>query len=238
MANYSLRDNPLTEDPNDKLAQLEGVRSFTKEEIIERILKRGNTMTRTDLLAAINAYAEEIAFITEEGNTVNTPLLNTSLSISGVFVNGEDSFDPRRHTLKINAQAGTALKEAAAKIKLTKVQGSAAVPLITGVRDTLSSSDDTTNALKAGSVIELTGARLKFDSGDSEQGVFFIGEGGEIRLVQVVENKPARILAVLPSDTKAGTYTVEVRTKSATNTTRATKSLKNGRFERTVTVTA
>ena len=197
MANYSLRDNPLTEDPNDKLPQLEGVRSFTKEEIIERILKRGNTMTRTDLLAAINAYAEEIAFITEEGNTVNTPLLNTSLSISGVFVNGEDSFDPRRHTLKINAQAGT--------------------------------------ALKAGSVIELTGARLKFDTADSEQGVFFIGEDGEIRLSQVVENKPSRVLALLPADTAAGTYTVEVRTKNTGNKTDG-KALKRGSFDRTVTV--
>ena len=57
MANYSLRDNPLTEDPNDKLAQLEGVRSFTKEEIIERILKHGNTMTRTDLLSAADDTA-------------------------------------------------------------------------------------------------------------------------------------------------------------------------------------
>ena len=235
MANYSLRDNPLTEDPNDKLAQLEGVRSFTKEEIIERILKRGNTMTRTDLLAAINAYAEEIAFITEEGNTVNTPLLNTSLSISGVFVNGEDSFDPRRHALKINAQAGTALKEAASKIKLAKVQGSAAVPWITDVRDTLSATDDTTNALKAGSVIELTGARLKFDAADSEQGVFFISDGGEIRLSQIIEAKPARILAMLPADTAAGTYTVEVRTKNTGNKTDG-KALKRGSFDRTVTV--
>ena len=235
MANYSLRDNPLTEDPNDKLAQLEDVRSFTKEEIIERILKRGNTMTRTDLLAAINAYAEEIAFITEEGNTVNTPLLNTSLSISGVFVNGEDSFDPRRHTLKVNAQAGTALKDAAAKIKLTKVQGSAAVPWITGVRDTLSSADDTANALKAGSVIELTGARLKFDAADSEQGVFFISDSGEIRLSQVVENKPSRVLALLPADTAAGTYSVEVRTKNTGNKTDG-KALKRGSFDRTVTV--
>ena len=63
MANYSLRDNPLTEDPNDKLAQLEGVRSFTKEEIIDRALNRGNTMTKTDFLASINAYEEEVAYI-------------------------------------------------------------------------------------------------------------------------------------------------------------------------------
>lgn len=238
MANYSLRDNPLTEDPNDKLAQLEGIKSFTKEEIIERILKRGNTMTRTDLLAAINAYAEEIAFITEEGNTVNTPLLNTSLSISGVFVNGDDSFDPRRHTLKVNATAGTALKEAAAKIKLSKVQGNAAIPWITGVRDTLSATDDTTNTLKAGSVIELTGARLKFDTADTEQGVFFIGEDSETRLPQVIENKPARILAMLPADTKAGSYTVEVRSRHSGASGKESKVLKKGSFEKTVTVTA
>ena len=237
MANYSLRDNPLTEDPNDKLAQLEGVRSFTKEEIIERILKRGNTMTRTDLLAAINAYAEEIAFITEEGNTVNTPLLNTSLSISGVFVNGEDSFDPRRHTLKVNAQAGTALKEAATKIKLNKVQGASAIPWITGVRDTLSAADDTTNALKAGSVIELTGSRLKFDAADTEQGVFFVKDGAETRCEKIIENKPSRVLALLPALLAAGEYTVEVRTRNNTNGN-PTKAVKKGAFERLVTVMA
>jgi len=235
MANYSLRDNPLTEDPNDKLAQLEGIHSFTKDEIIERILKRGNTITRTDLLAAINAYEEEIAYITEEGNTVNTPLLNTSLSISGVFVNSEDTFDPRRHSLKVNAQAGVPLKEAASKIKLTKVQGSSSSPWITAVRDTLSDSDDTTGALKAGSVIELTGARLKFDPTDSEQGVFLIGEAGEIRLAKIIENKPSRVLALLPADTAAGVYSMELRTKNTGNKTDG-KTLKRGSFNRTVTV--
>ena len=89
MAKYSLRDNPLTEDPNDKLAALEDVKSLTKEEIIDRILKRGNTMTKTDLLAAINAYEEECAIITEEGSAINTPLFNTSLVIQGKFDNGD-----------------------------------------------------------------------------------------------------------------------------------------------------
>ena len=238
MANYSLRDNPLTEDPNDKLAQLEGVKSFTKDQIIERILTRGNTMTRTDLLAAINAYAEEIAFITEEGNTVNTPLINTSLSISGVFTNGEDSFDPRRHTLKVNVTAGTALKEAASKIKLAKVQGNSAIPWGTGVRDTLSASDDTSGALRAGSVIELTGARLKFDATDAEQGVFFVANGAETRCAQIVENKPTRILAVLPQTVAAGDYTVEVRSRYSGASGKETKTLKKGAFEKTVTVTA
>lgn len=238
MTNYSLRDNPLTEDPNDKLAQLEGVKSFSKEQVIERILNRGNTMTKTDLLASWNTIEEEIGFITAEGNTVNTPLFNTSLSISGVFVNGDDSFDPRRHTLKVNVTAGTALKEAAAKIKLTKVQGNSAIPWITGVRDTLSAADDTSGSLKAGSVIELTGARLKFDATDAEQGVFFVANGAETRCAQIVENKPTRILAVLPATVTAGEYTVEVRSRYSGASGKETKTLKKGAFEKTVTVTA
>lgn len=238
MANYSLRDNPLTGDPNDKLAQLEGVNSFTREQIIDRALQRGNTLTRTDFLAAINAYAEEIAYITAEGNTINTPLFNTSLSITGVFTGSEDTFDSRRHTLKVNITAGTVLKEAVGKVKLSKVTGTSNLPMITGLRDTLSSSDETSVIVKAGSVIELTGARLKFDASDMELGVFFIANGAETRLSQVVENKPSKVLAVLPVTVEPGEYTVEVRTTTASNTSRATKAIKRGVFERPVTVTA
>ena len=235
MAKYSLRDNPLTEDPNDKLAALEDVKSLTKEEIIDRILKRGNTMTKTDLLAAINAYEEECAIITEEGSAINTPLFNTSLAIQGKFDNGDDVFDLRRHALKVNVAAGTVLKEAAGKVKLTKVQGTTTVPWITGVRDTLSDAEDKSGNLKAGSVIEITGAKLKFDNADSEQGVFFIGEAGEIRCTQVVDNKPSKVLFVLPMDTAAGSYTLEVRTRANTNG-KATKTVKKGSFEKSVTV--
>lgn len=237
MANYSLRDNPLTDDPNDKVAQLEGVRSFTKDEIIERILNRGNTMTRTDLLAAINAYAEEVAFITAEGCTVNTPLINTSFTITGVFTSGEDTFDPKRHALKVHAMPGTALKEAAGKVKLNKVQGTSTVPWITDVRDTLSAAGGGTGALKAGSVIELAGSRLKFDAADAEQGVFLIAGGEETRCGQVVENKPSRVLVVLPATAAPGDYTLELRTRNTGNKTEG-KVLKKGAFERAVTVTA
>lgn len=235
MAKYSLRDNPLTEDPNDKLAALEDVKSLTKEEIIDRILKRGNTMTKTDLLAAINAYEEECAIITEEGSAINTPLFNTSLVIQGKFDNGDDVFDLRRHTLKVNVAAGTVLKEAAGKVKLTKVQGTTTVPWITGVRDTLSDAEDRSGNLKAGSVIEVTGAKLKFDNADGEQGVFLVGGAGEIRCTQVVENKPAKVLFVLPKDTAAGSYTLEVRSKNTGNKTDG-KTLKKGAFEKSVTV--
>ncbi|BDC96667.1 DNA-binding domain-containing protein [Treponema saccharophilum] len=235
MAKYSLRDNPLTEDPNDKLAALEDVKSLTKEEIIDRILKRGNTMTKTDLLAAINAYEEECAIITEEGSAINTPLFNTSLAIQGKFDNGDDVFDLRRHALKVNVAAGTVLKEAAGKVKLTKVQGTTSAPWITGVRDTLSDAEDRSGNLKAGSVIEVTGAKLKFDNADGEQGVFLVGGASEIRCTQVVENKPSKVLFVLPMDTAAGSYTLEVRTKNTGNKTDG-KTLKKGAFEKSVTV--
>ena len=236
MADYSFWDNPLTEDPTDKVARLENVKSLTKDEIIERIVKRGNTLTRTDLLAAINAYEEEIGYITEEGNTVNTPLFNTSLSISGVFKNADDSFDPKRHTIKVNVGAGTFLKEAASKIKLTKVQSTASLPIITSVKDTLSSEGSEAFSVKAGSVIEIAGAKLKFDQTDEEQGIFFVGSD-TVRLTKIVEAKPSRVIAVLPPDTAKGEYTVEIRTKTTTNT-KTTKKVKRGIFEHTITVIA
>ena len=87
MANYSLRDNPLTEDRAFLSESLRECYAFSRKYLSNcipyeasfrrklgkhRVSDATNTMTRTDLLAAINACAEEIAFITEEGNTVNT----------------------------------------------------------------------------------------------------------------------------------------------------------------------
>ncbi len=235
MANYSLKDNPLTADPNDKLAQLEGVKSYSQDGIIDRMLKRGTSLTKTDMLAALNAFNEEVIYITEEGGTVSTPLFSTSLSISGVFANADDTFDPKRHSLNVNSRTGSALKEAAQKIKLTKVPHTINTPWITGVRDTLA-SENAECKVSAGNVIELTGAHLKFDNTDTEQGVFFVNDAGEIRCTKIVDNKDKRTLFVLPLTVAAGEYKLEVRSKVKSKSADNLKAVRAGTFERFITV--
>ena len=135
------------------------------------------------------------------------------------------------HTVKLNVNAGTALREAAAKAKVQKVEGTSTDPYITGVTDKVS-GDNT--AIKVGSVMEITGARLKFDPTDTEQGVFAVTSAGEVRCATVIENKPARLLVLLASDVPAGDFSVEVRTKLGSDR-KPLKAMKKGSFNKTLT---
>ena len=85
MLKYCLRENLLTAKPDDYMAQVTDSQVFTLEDVIDRMVKRGTTVTRTDLAALMQLYTQECTYIVEEGGTLNTSLINTSFSISGVF---------------------------------------------------------------------------------------------------------------------------------------------------------
>ena len=234
MANYAFKDNIFTEDPNDKVAQFVGVKSYTRAEIIERAASHGNVTSKIDLEASWNAIADEIRKIHEEGGTISTELFSTSLSIQGVFTDATDSFDPKRHTVRVNATAGSLIKEAVKKIKLTKVKVNPAAPNLETVRDFFADENTAVDTVKIGSVMMISGARLKFDPTDEEQGVFLVGEK-TVRLSRAVENSASIVKVMIGADVSAGAYSVEVRTKLGSNS-QATKILKTGVFERQITI--
>ncbi|WP_029410436.1 DNA-binding domain-containing protein, partial [Treponema pedis] len=210
MLKYCLRENLLTAKPDDYMAQVTDSQVFTLEDIIDRMVRRGTTVTRTDLVAIMQLYTEECSFIVEEGGTLNTPLINTSMSITGVFDGADDSFDKKRHAVSLNISAGTALKTALGKTKAVKTETAGTEPYITAVTDKLTGDSET---IKIGSVMEILGSRLKFDDKDTEQGVFAVSGTSAVRCASVVENKPARLIVLLDATVPAGEFTLEVRTK-------------------------
>ena len=233
MLKYTLRENLLTAAPDDFMAQTQDVRSYTLDEIIDAMMQKGSTLTRADVAAVLQIYGEVCAAVIADGSALNTPLMNTSLSISGVFNGANDVFDKKRHTVNLNITAGTALKAALGKIKCEKTGTTSTDPYINEVKDIVSG---TVNAeLTKGGVVQITGSRLKFDQKDAVQGIFFIPEtGAPVRAAVIAENKPARLMAIIPADLEAGTYYIEVRTK-ITSSPKALKNLKTGRFFKALT---
>lgn len=228
---YALRENLLTANPDDCMAQVVDARAYTQEDIIKEMVKRGTSLTEADIAAYQKLEQEVYKDIIASGGHLNTPLINTSFSITGVFTNRADSFDKTRHTVKLNVNAGSALREAAAQAKVQKVEAASTDPFITTVTDKVTGDSGT---VKAGSIMEITGSRLKFDASDVEQGVFALTASGEVRCVPVIENKPARLLVMLPAGVEAGDFTVEVRTKIIGSTGKALKTMKRGAFGRTL----
>ena len=235
MLKYALRENLLTAAPDDFMAQVQDVRSYTLDEIIDAMMQKGSTLTRADVAAVLQIYGEVCASLIADGSALNTPLMNTSLSISGVFNGANDAFDKKRHAVNLNITAGTALKAAVGKVKCEKTGTTSTDPYINEVKDIVSG---TVNAeLTKGAVVQITGSRLKFDAKDAVQGIFFIPEtGAPVRAAVIAENKPARLMAIIPADLEAGTYYIEVRTKMDTKG-KALKTLKTGKFNKPLTVT-
>ena len=234
MLKYCLRENLLTPAPDDYMAQAADVRSYTLDEIIDLMMEKGTTLTRADVAATLQVYGEVVSAIIKDGSAVNTPLMNTSMSISGVFDGANDSFDKKRHTVNLNITAGTLLRDAVTKVKCEKTEGVSTDPYITEVTDIITGTANTT--LTKGGVVQLVGARLKFDAKDAAQGIFFVPEtGNPVRASVIAENKPARVMAIIPADLPAGTYYVEVRSKHSGGG-KPLKAVKAGRFAKPLTV--
>ncbi|MBD5446318.1 MAG: DUF4469 domain-containing protein [Treponema sp.] len=237
MLKYALRENLLTPESDDCMAQAQDVRSYAQDEIIDLMMRRGTTLTKADVTAVLQVYSEVIKEVTADGCAVNTPLFNTSFSVGGVFSGMADSFDKARHTVSVNVNAGQVLREAVKSVRTEKVEAAATGPFIMEVADVVSGAVNST--LTAGSILRLVGSRLKFDASDAEQGVFLVPElgGGAVKCTVVAENKPARVMVMVPADIVLGAYSVEVRTRILGNR-QAGKSLKTGRFGKVLEVGA
>ncbi|MDE7141138.1 MAG: DUF4469 domain-containing protein [Treponemataceae bacterium] len=236
MLKYSLRENLLTPEPDDCMAQVQDVRSYSQDEVIDLMMRRGTTLTRADVAAVLQVYTEVIGELTADGSAVNTPLFNTSFSVAGVFTSMADAFDKSRHSVSVNISAGTTLREAVKSVKTEKTESASTDPYITEAADVVSGAVNST--LTAGGILRLTGSRLKFDASDTAQGVFLVPEAGDaVRCSVVAENKPARVMVMIPADIASGTYYAEVRSRFMGNS-QAGKTLKTGRFGKPLEVAA
>ncbi|MDE6705725.1 MAG: DUF4469 domain-containing protein [Treponemataceae bacterium] len=237
MLKYSLRENLLTADPDDCMAQVQDVRSYSQDEVIDLMMRRGTTLTRADVAAVLQVYTEVVGELTADGSAVNTLLFNTSFSVGGVFSSMADTFDKSRHSVSVNVNAGSALRDAVKSVRTEKTEGANTDPYITEAADVVSGAVNAT--LTAGGILRLTGSRLKFDASDATQGVFLVPEGaGEaVRCAVVAENKPARVMVMIPADIAPGTYYAEVRSRFMGNS-QAGKTLKSGRFGKPLEVAA
>ena len=211
MLKYSLVENLLTDRPDDYSAQTHSMTSLDKEAIITRMLQRGNLLTRTDILAVLNGFEETVTDALLEGNNLTLPLFNTSFSISGVFESPLDIFDGNRHKLNINLTKGVLLRNAESKVKFEKTTAPVPLPQIQEVKDSLSGTVN--ERLTAGGVIEVRGYNLKIEGSRPECGLWFVAENGaEVKSGVVIENKPARVIAMIPA-LASGNYQVKVVTQ-------------------------
>lgn len=154
---YYLQPNPITPDPNDQKARVQPNATLGVDDVVRRIVKRGTTLTETDVRAVLRLSFDEIADAVAEGNNVNLPLVNIKPSIQGVFANVNDSYDDSRHTVRASVSAGIGLQQKMGTASVEKISSSIVSPDIVDFTDVRTNTH--TQASKNGIGI-ITGSEL------------------------------------------------------------------------------
>lgn len=214
---YALFKNHLTPNPNDYTAVVQGNDSRTEEDVIDVMIGRGSTVTKAESLSVSEEKAAAIEDMLKQGYSINTPLFNVSISISGIFNGEDDRFDPERHQVKLNLTPGTRLKAITSQIAVERVSANKILPILRTFTD---ENSNTINAnLSPGGAGQLSGDRLKVEMEDPKQGLFFVADDGTTtRTTQIIRNKPSELIFMIPSSLAPGTYRLEVRTIFSGNT--------------------
>jgi len=209
--NYVLHENNLTSDPDDYMALVQPVGTAELEDVIERIVAQGSTVTRADIVSVLEDYHTAIENLVLEGVNVNTPGANYRVSIKGVFTGLTDGFDPNRHQVRAVVSAGRRFRKAV-QSRAQAVKDETLVPRPNPAEFTDINTGERNSVLTPGGMAQVTGHRLKFDPADAAQGVYFVAEGGGETKVDVVgRNKPAHLMFIVPQGLAPGDYTLEVR---------------------------
>ncbi|MDX2306443.1 MAG: DNA-binding domain-containing protein [Microscillaceae bacterium] len=209
---YALYENQMTSDPDDCMAIVQHDKSYSVESVLDAMMSKGSTVTKAEALSVMEEFAYGIETLLKNGGTIKTELFNLSVSVQGVFINKNDSFDPKRHRIKINISAGTRLKKLEKELKAEKVAADKPMPTPVDFKDI--NSNTLNETLSSGGVGQLNGSRLKIENeADANQGIFLISDTGvETKVSKLIRNKPAEVLFMIPEGLTAGKYTLEVRT--------------------------
>ena len=228
---YFLVPNYLTADPNDQYARVSPRNVLSLEDIIDRCLRRGTTLTKTDITAAVNLFMEEASTAVAEGNNVNLPLVNIKPSISGIFASKSDNFDSSRHTKRAALSMGTGLAKAFSNASVEKIQEPAASPFLLEYADANSGTNNAT--LTSGGIGTIYGNDLKFDPTNLEEGIFFVAENGgaETKVAVISSRTEGKLVFQVPAGLVAGNYRLEVRRAYL-----ASKTIRSGELAEVLTV--
>lgn len=227
---YALHPNPLTSNPEDHRAMVRNQTSRTINDIIDRMIDGGSTITKADALSVIEEFEAAVISFIEDGDSVSTSLFRISSSVAGNFSGLDDRFDADRHELRLNMKAGERLRRAIKDMALQKVQSNRRRPALSEFIDHESGSSSQT--LTPGGVGELRGKLLKLDPADNRQGIYFIAsDGTETKVTSLIRNKPSNLFFGIPDNLPNGEYKLEVR-----SIVKRTSKLRSGRLKDSLSV--
>jgi len=231
MIYYSLIKNTMNRNETEFIANVKQSEETGREEILDYMTAEGSGLTRPQALAYFEKLMQAIEFFIEMRGGLNLPMFRIRTTITGVFRNEDDTFDPDRHQINIRILPGVRLNKLQSRLKVKKEIRPELTPSPKTLIDFITNAKN--ERVSPGNSAMLKGKYLKLDPEDSKQGIFFIPENDPVTKFRVhfyIEIKPAKIHFVIPS-LPAGNYKVIVQAVM-----RRHKSIRTGVLYSTITV--
>jgi len=230
---YALFENNVTSDPDDYAAVVQPIDSVDLDALVRRMLDRGSTTTRADILAVMEDAIGACESLLLDGMRVNFGgLVELFPRVRGVFTGVTDAFDPARHSVDVGANPGIRVRNTVRdQAGVAKDEAIKPAPNPLEYRDV--GSDTTNDQVTPGNIGQLSGSRLKYDPAQADEGVFFLptAGGADTKVSTMQKNKPGQLVFLVPALLVPGTYYLEVRARM-----RALAELRSGRLDAVLTV--
>ena len=231
---YYTTENKLTADGSYNARVLVD-RTYTENELIDKLLRKRNIVSKPDLRGVISALKETIAEIVEEGNGLKLSWLRLGYSMKGNFAEAEAIRDPDRNPLEIKLNAGELLMDILPKVRLERIIAPEFDPRIVSFTDAVSRT--TKSVATPGGTFKVTGDRLRIGGRRSgDVGLYLRAEDGtETKVEVIMDNDPGVINGQLPDTLETGNYKLVVKTQLGANS-QIVNEVRTGASKFTLTV--
>ncbi len=234
---YELLKNQLGANPKGYHACVVQQDILNRERLVEMMVNRGTTLTKTDIEAALTCLDEVLGEIIKNGSGLNTGTFTLHLDIKGSFDDISSNFNPAENKLAINMNANKPLKDLLDEVEVQKVYSSGNEAKIVRVEDILTETFD--KYLSPNGPVKVLGRNIKIvaaNPSDDKEGLYAIAsDGTEYKFSGKINNIPSELAYLAPSSLSSGQYRLEVRTY-ASGSNKVGKTLKKIPYDVTFTV--
>jgi hypothetical protein len=185
------------------------------ERLVEIMAKSRTTLSQTDIKAAMQLYKEELQKQLAEGKTVKTPTGSFYLCAAGSMDSIDESYLPKdqtnNHEVRLHHKPEKVFEDSILdELKIVREERpDFSSPSVIAVE---AAGEGTTGAIRSGGIVRIKGLRLRFDSKEASQGVFFVDASGvETRSQFYPLILPGTVMAGVPASLAAGSYTIVLK---------------------------
>ncbi len=208
-----LKNNHLTEDPNDFSATVSGMGSKNLDDIVDDIMKDGTENNRNTIKNIVTRFQEKAMQLVLSGHNVNTGMVYMRPVIKGAIYN--KTWNPETNAVYVAINQGMQLRQA---ISDTSVQILGVQPdsmEIFSLTNMVTGSTDGT--LIKGRNCEIRGSYIKVVGEDPTCGVTLKNtstqEVSKLPQDSIVLNEPSRLLLDIPETIEPGEYELTITTQ-------------------------